>query len=230
MRIYRAIWLFCWGAVLVVGVSLGFQGWSASAGIGVFNLAALLTAGATVAYYRREGMPPVTTANLVVIAGTRAVVAGLVVLAVSIAASALGALVWLVLLLSAATSPWALALVNRRRTRLRQQPPEQNRAVPPPAQQDAVDLELVPASAWAPAVQTLSDNELCLAWRASFTVLQSAESPAARGQLVTLRQAYLDDIERRDPVALDAWLTSGARAAGDPARYLTRRQGQRPHP
>jgi hypothetical protein len=35
------------------------------------------------------------------------------------------------------------------------------------------------------------------------------------------RRAYLDEMARRDPEGFHRWLDSGARAAGDPSRYLT---------
>jgi uncharacterized membrane protein YeaQ/YmgE (transglycosylase-associated protein family) len=38
--------------------------------------------------------------------------------------------------------------------------------------------------------------------------------------LVALRQCCLDELERRDPTALQDWLTSGARASSSPERFL----------
>jgi hypothetical protein len=72
----------------------------------------------------------------------------------------------------------------------------------------------------ANAAQHLTDTELCLEWRRSFVTLQSAGSPAQRMRMVAQRQIYLDEIERRSPSALHAWLASGARAAGGPDRFL----------
>jgi hypothetical protein len=66
----------------------------------------------------------------------------------------------------------------------------------------------------------LSDDALSLAWRASFPELQRATSPAQRLRIVTERQEYLDELERRNPRGLAAWLASGARAAGDPKPYV----------
>ncbi|MGW1339501.1 hypothetical protein ACWCOV_00500 [Kribbella sp. NPDC002412] len=65
----------------------------------------------------------------------------------------------------------------------------------------------------------LSDDELVLAWRASFPALQSATS-VQRLRIVAERQEYLDELERRNPRGLAAWLASGARAAGDPKPYV----------
>jgi hypothetical protein len=74
-------------------------------------------------------------------------------------------------------------------------------------------------SDWESAIRALSDEELCWSWRASYTALLAAPE-VARLELVTLRQAYLEDLERRNPRGMRAWLDSGARAAGNPARYL----------
>jgi len=66
----------------------------------------------------------------------------------------------------------------------------------------------------------LSDDALCLAWRASFSALQRAETPAQRLSVIEVRRAYLDEIERRNAHGMAAWLASGPRAAGDPSRYV----------
>ncbi|RZU16335.1 hypothetical protein EV645_3890 [Kribbella rubisoli] len=70
----------------------------------------------------------------------------------------------------------------------------------------------------APAV--LSDEELCTAWRASFSALQKAGSPTQRMRIVDERRAYLDEIELRSVHGMAAWLASGPRAAGDPSRFV----------
>jgi hypothetical protein len=50
--------------------------------------------------------------------------------------------------------------------------------------------------------------------------LRDAATPAARLHLVELRQHCLDELERRDPAGLSAWLASTASAGGDPSRFL----------
>ena len=72
------------------------------------------------------------------------------------------------------------------------------------------------------ATETLDDTDLCHAWRASFTALERARTAEARLDVVCLRQVYLDELERRHPAGVRDWLDSGARAAGNPARYLHR--------
>jgi len=66
-----------------------------------------------------------------------------------------------------------------------------------------------------------SASELCWRWRTSFTALQHTVSPGERLRLITSRSELLDELARRDPERFQRWLDSGARAASDPARFLT---------
>jgi hypothetical protein len=69
-------------------------------------------------------------------------------------------------------------------------------------------------------LRALSNAELCLAWRRSYCSLVGTTSLRLRAVVVTSRQAYLDEMERRDARGLTAWLAAGARAASGPERYL----------
>jgi hypothetical protein len=62
--------------------------------------------------------------------------------------------------------------------------------------------------------------QLCQQWHDTFEDLHQATSPAAQLRIVTARQRCLDELERRDPDGLNAWLSSTASPAGDPTRYL----------
>jgi hypothetical protein len=86
----------------------------------------------------------------------------------------------------------------------------------------ATGLTAVVAS---PVFGTLSTPELCLAWRRSFLALVELPAGPARGELVAVRQSILDELERRDAAAFRRWLDAGARAGGDPARYLATGSG-----
>jgi hypothetical protein len=70
--------------------------------------------------------------------------------------------------------------------------------------------------------RALSTAELCKHWQDSFEALRHASTAAARLRIVETRQYCLDEFERRDPVALKAWLGDNASAAGDPSRFLIR--------
>ena len=78
-----------------------------------------------------------------------------------------------------------------------------------------------PSRGWLPADPTgLSIDELCRAWRVSYLVLQNARAPEAAEQAVQLRCRDLDELSRRHPEGFRRWLDDGARAAGDPSRYV----------
>ena len=66
----------------------------------------------------------------------------------------------------------------------------------------------------------LDDAELCLAWRRSFVLLNEAASPQEKLVVVTLRERYLDELQRRCPAGVSRWLDSGARASGNPLPFL----------
>jgi len=93
----------------------------------------------------------------------------------------------------------------------------------PAPQRPAPDGEHRPptAAGVAPdALSALSTPQLCLTWRSSYLRLHRATSCPAAAELVLLRQRVLDELERRDPAGFDRWLSTGARAASDPSRYV----------
>lgn len=91
-----------------------------------------------------------------------------------------------------------------------------------------VDVSLHPL----PDCSQLSNEALCRCWRMSFPALQNgpSTSPSATDalHLARTREAYLDEIERRDPRGFARWLDSGARAGSDPAKFLTTRDHPQP--
>jgi hypothetical protein len=70
-------------------------------------------------------------------------------------------------------------------------------------------------------LQGLDDRQLCRLWRESFWLLRQPRAPGTVLCLVALREACLDELERRDACALRAWLDNGARASGGPEKYLS---------
>jgi hypothetical protein len=84
-------------------------------------------------------------------------------------------------------------------------------------------FEVVPAIQEPPqlAPETLSTQELCLAWRRSYLALLDVTSGPARWRIVLMRECLLDELERRDPDGFTRWLDTGARAGSNPGRYLT---------
>ena len=65
----------------------------------------------------------------------------------------------------------------------------------------------------------LDDDALCRLWRHTYWQLELQATEAGVLDLVALRQACLDELERRAPSAVHAWLSSGARASGGPERF-----------
>src|SRR4051794_19125468 len=70
-------------------------------------------------------------------------------------------------------------------------------------------------------VGALSDEELCLRWRRSFVTIEHLDDPRLVDHIARRRRGLLDEIERRHPAQFAQWLAAGARAAGNPARFLT---------
>ncbi len=66
----------------------------------------------------------------------------------------------------------------------------------------------------------LDDRQLCRLWRESFWVLRGSGPAGTKLCVVSLREACLDELERRHAAALHAWLDSGARASSGPEKYL----------
>jgi hypothetical protein len=75
-------------------------------------------------------------------------------------------------------------------------------------------------------VAAMDTQELVRDWRRSYIALEAATDPQVKMALVKLRQAYLDELERRHPDGLHDWLESGARAAGDPTKFVARDREQ----
>ena len=66
-----------------------------------------------------------------------------------------------------------------------------------------------------------SEVELRRAWQVTYIQLQRRPGAAWTEHLAEQRRTYLGELQRRDPGGFAAWISSGARAAGDPTRYLT---------
>ena len=113
------------------------------------------------------------------------------------------------------TTPWGKA-VSAARPRATPAPADETPAEVPD-ESDHTSVVITPD-----AVRAMTDTELCLAWRRSFVALQQARGPQLRSLVVRARQLLLDEIEARHPDGLRAWLSSGARAAGGPDRFIGR--------
>jgi hypothetical protein len=121
--------------------------------------------------------------------------------------------------MAAVTSPWVWRALSHRATVPRQTTDTTGVHPPPSASAGASGT---PYEAAQTPVRSMSDRELCRAFRQSFTLLSRTDAMPDRLRVVALRQAYLDEMSRRDPVGFQSWLESGARAASGPERFLGR--------
>jgi hypothetical protein len=123
----------------------------------------------------------------------------------------------LLALIAIATSPRFVAT-------LRSRIPQKPKSIPAeplfPAFDVDAHLQEVAREVDQACLHSLSNAELCVAWRRSYCTLIETSSVPLRAAVVASRQAYLDEMERRDPRGLASWLGAGARAASGPERYL----------
>ncbi len=179
------------GVLIIFGVSAGVVGSAVSAEIYWYT------------HGRETTAPPLTY----LLRGAGLAALGAIAVAGLLAFTGASALLGVGLL--AGCSP----VVLRRLPSRASQPPQPRLAAPP-----------VPAAPGTPPLpvlgHSLSDAELCWQWRTSLGVLQRV-SPSERLAVLQTRAALLDELSHRDPEGFTRWLNSGARAASDPARYLT---------
>ena len=72
-----------------------------------------------------------------------------------------------------------------------------------------------------PTLSKFTDEQLCTQWHDTYLPLQGPLSPRDAIGIVQQRQRCLDELERRHPEGLRAWLGSSAWASSSPLPYLT---------
>jgi hypothetical protein len=149
---------------------------------------------------------------------------GVGAIAVAGAVAAVGGLAVPLVVLALLTSPPACrrlgkALASGRRAR-RDGPPVRATGAAAPGASGGPVTPPMSAESFASLVAALDDGELAQAWVRSWWALGRADDLGTRMQLVQLRQAYLDEMERRVPRHFRQWIDGSARADGDPARHL----------
>lgn len=148
-----------------------------------------------------------TAARIGILAGSGTVIGCLVLVGMIAMFGAVGFAV----VLAASASLWWF---NRKRAA----------AVPEPARQPPPEPPSEPARLTTTPPAELSTEQLCLAWRRSYTALQQTAPGPDRDVIVGVRASYLDELERRDQQGFSRWLEAGARAGSDPSRYLAERE------
>ncbi|GAA2806465.1 hypothetical protein [Kribbella solani] len=194
LAVYRAVWRVSCGAFLVFAVIAAALLLPAETLVLAILIAVVAGTTAASMYGSGDGEGAISrrwTRRQVVTAVTS--VSGVTTLVVSLAVAIGPAIVWLVVLL-AAGSP---QVVQWSAARLGFGPEVRRRHVP-----------------------NRSTAELCRQWRDSYEALRHAKTDNQRLRIVMERQRCLDELGRRDPAGLDAWLSSAASAGGDPARFI----------
>jgi hypothetical protein len=226
---YTRVWARAWSVVAALGVGLGMLEWSAATAL-VAMLAVTALAAAVLTLLTNELWAPADGRG----GGRRVLDRSLAIGSGAVAALALvtasPVLMLLVTLLAVMTCP---PVVTRLSTRAAAGRPERGLRRTPARARDPREGRAERADEPAPgsstpsraAIATLSDQQLCCLWRHSFWELHDEETLDERLATVAVRQACLEELERRDPSAFAAWLSSGARASGGPERFLHPRAG-----
>lgn len=222
MRAYRLAWLTISAILALTGTAAAFMLWSVPTTLVIFGCAAAVVGVATASLYLAEGTttPP---RDLMSVVTTKAAVAGIATVSVLGYGALLGAAALPVLFLVAGGSPSAIAFY-RQRLGSSSSPRQTSKPASPCVPQACAPVSTKKSTPQplGPALSAMDDMELCMAWRRSFTALQRASSPSDRMRIVEARRNYLDELGRRNPEGLAAWLGSGARAAGDPSKLLAK--------
>jgi hypothetical protein len=225
MAQYQLIWRLFTGAVVAVGIVLEILTHSLGtlAAVSAMSVGVAVCVGLGMRVGESDAVPARTTA-MQVVKGALLAIAGLTAL---VGLSTLGGLTMLFVAGSVVcTSPPFVAKVfgvDVSVERVARDPdvfPEEGRwrFAPPVEMEQPTSINL---SELAGAdVRSMATRELVRDWRRSYVALEQAVDPAAKMALVQARQAFLDELERRNPDGLHEWLESGARAAGDPTKYM----------
>jgi len=207
---YRSAWTVLWGGAATLGVAMGAVIWSPLTVTVLFVLASAVAALVNIGHINdsKAGQQPEDLTGAV---AARSAASGLTVAAVAALASAAPALLWPVLLMAVVTHPRAVGAALRLLER-----------APGGADDGPADLTVAAAidGLAGPWAHELSDRDLGRAWTKSYESLRAVTDPTLRAGIVTLRQAFLDEIERRNPSGFNAWLASDASAASNPGRHL----------
>jgi hypothetical protein len=210
MRAFRFLWFVSAGGICALGIAAACMSISLSSILTTAVVASLI---ATVAHLlinpadaARYGLPAGLAAGIGGSASGSVAFAGLVNLLGMQAGVLVPLLVAAWIAFSWYTSSPARAVVPRR-------------PVPDPALAE-VEAELASPTQLFALPGSLTDEQLCRAWRTSYTALQRVQSTAQRAYLAEARSGYLNELQLRSPSSFARWMADGARAASDPGRYL----------
>jgi hypothetical protein len=223
---YERLWRAAVGLLATIGGVTALLFVSPATNLAVFLVAGLTIGAVSLSIGLGRDLP---NADLLHLVPRAALLGGLCVVGICGYVAAVGSGTLALLLLVAGSSPPVVAWLRGsrpeqpvRKIRLPKAAKKKPPARPEPAQEQDWPMPKY-LTAVVRGVGELSDEELCLAWRRSFTQLQRASSADQRQAMVDVRRAYLDELERRHPESFASWLASNPRAAGDPARFFIHR-------
>lgn len=226
MKAYRTLWLVFCGGLAIVGAGVAFI-LAGPAMLLLFGCAAAAVGAVT----RRlivgwDSNAKVPLQEVVWPVFTNSIVGGTAMVAFIGLAALLGPWVFPLALLVAGGSPPAIRRWRRWVGQHAGSPaPTQQMTEPTDHASPEIEPGTGPVLESSAVFRSLSDAEVCQVWRSSFSALQRASSLSQRMRIVAARQDCLDEFERRCPHGLTAWLASGARAAGNPSRFVVGTSG-----
>ena len=223
MTVHRFLWLVVCGLGTAPGLAVSST-WPTASVVALFTVCAFLSATATVHYnlFRVDPAAPSPLRRVTTNVASHAVLGGVVMVALVGLSALIGAWVVPACVLVAGSSPAAVRLYRRTFDRVRtdsgqrRSPGDRSGTGHLPG---AVERE----------VRELTETELCRVWRASFDALRAATSPTVHARIVAQRQAYLDELGRRNAGGLAAWLGStGVPDDASPVLFSSTRQDETP--
>lgn len=206
MAIYRATWRVTGFGLLGVGLVLALLAWPLGAAAAVFAIGFVM--GASVVLLMRELQVEATQAARTAPAGFAT---GLILVASGGLSTMLDMMILPVLVVVGLSSPRLVTYLWRRLS---------TKALHGSRRTHGNPATSVGSTTHA---ASLTDAALCAAWNATCRELRRSPSASVDLGIVQARQAYLDEMERRNPHGLLAWMASGASATGNLAPYVLRR-------
>jgi hypothetical protein len=209
------MWFGLTGLVVLIGLT-GVSRMPLPAGASVLAAGAILAAAPSVAIRLHRNTPTLIWSDSVVIL-KQCAIGGIVALSFSGLLVALDS--WAIVVASAiATSHPGVRAHLSRRFRAEATP---TFAIHEGEEQRPGDLSSEDSwrSIAMDVTRGMTDTDLCQGWRSSFTLLNDVPQEQ-RARIVEARQYYLDELDRRHRDEFMAWLASGARAAGNPSRFI----------
>lgn len=215
MTAYRWSWTFACALAVASGLAVTLT-WPTGSTVALYLVCAFLlgTARIHLNLSRIDDSAPDPVRSVMRGVAASAGVGGLAMVALLGLSTVIGTWLLLVCLLLAGSSPGVLRWC--RRNVVPAGVAGDHRPGPddlPPVRQRSAAVEC--------EVRGLTDTALCQAWRSSFLQLRAATSPTLRAEIVATRQAYLDELARRNPAGVTAWMCSGTPAPEDASPVLS---------